>query len=731
MAVALLAAACTSGGGRSAPPAINLTGKIKLVSYDDCAEMLTSLRTATARNANAWGFGMPMVSLEAADTARSAVGATGTGAVSTYSTTNVHEAGVDEPDLVKTDGERVIVVTQGVLRVVDTATRKVTGELRLVPKEQSWIPADLLLSGDRALVLMTQGGETLGMDTVARMRPMSGPKYVLVDLSGQPTEVASMRMTGSHVDARMVGSTVRLVVRSSPDIPFPEPKPNQTDAERLAISREAIASAPIQAWLPKFEIQTGDAKTPGTVKCENVSHPAEFSGTSMLSVHTVDLNGTFGAVEPISVAADGDTVYGTKDSLYVTSNPTFWFMPMMPAPEPLPDVAVTPRQDPEMPTLIPDPVEPGGSGGPVAPEVQPSHPDAEKIAPPSSGTVEPKSAPSAVPSAAPTPVPPVDPSPQPSAGSTPVETIAPTPMPSAGLTPIETIEPAPTPPPQRTEVHRFDITAPTAPRYVSSGSVPGRLLNQYSLSEHAGHLRIATTLDPQTANAKSESAVYVLKSDTLAQVGSITGLGKDEQIYSVRFIGDLGYVVTFRQIDPLYALDLRNPAAPKVTGELKITGYSAYLHPAGPGRLIGVGQEATTEGRQTGTQVSLFDVADPAAPKSLSRFFQEKGGSEAEWDPHAFLYWPEDNLAMMPLMSWGSNWAEGSSALVLRVTDSDITKLGMITHPKIAQQAEFAPANPGIRRCLIIGNTIWTISDLGLKVSDSTTLTDQTWLPFT
>ncbi|OON33252.1 hypothetical protein BSA16_01360, partial [Micromonospora sp. Rc5] len=88
----------------------------------------------------------------------------------------------------------------------------------------------------------------------------------------------------------------------------------------------------------------------------------------------------------------------------------------------------------------------------------------------------------------------------------------------------------------------------------------------------------------------------------------VTGLGRGERIHSVRYLGPTGHVVTFRRTDPLYTLDLTDPAAPRVTGELKITGYSAYLHPAGPGRLLGVGQEADADGRAQGLQVSLFDV---------------------------------------------------------------------------------------------------------------------------
>src|SRR4029434_2854577 len=104
--------------------------------------------------------------------------------------------------------------------------------------------------------------------------------------------------------------------------------------------------------------------------------------------------------------------------------------------------------------------------------------------------------------------------------------------------------------------------------------------------------------------------------------------------------GPRAFVVTFRQTDPLYSLDLSDPAAPRVTGELKITGYSAHLQPIGEDRLVGIGQEADAVGRVQGTQVSLFDVSDPAAPRRLDRYQVNNGSSEAEYDPHAVLWWP-------------------------------------------------------------------------------------------
>ncbi|WP_061299635.1 beta-propeller domain-containing protein [Herbidospora cretacea] len=703
IAIALLAAACTPGAGPSPDPVtpINLTTNIKLVAFDDCDSMLEGLREAAVKHAQAFQV-LPMARAEAADSAaRDVAKSTAASGNQTHSSTNVHEAGVDEPDLVKTDGDRVITINRGVLRVIDAESRRVTGTLKLLGDDLGWTEANLLVSGDRALVLFNQGGYA---SATARAKPgfeiPTTPRYVLVDLAGTPKVIGSLApLNAQHVDARMVGTTVRIVVRGEPQVPLPEYNPNMTQQQMLDAVKETYRRAPLDAWLPKYEIESGGQTTPGAVKCENVSHPADFTGRSLLTVHTLDLNGSFGTTDAISVAADGDTVYGTGTSLYVTSNPLWWggFFPMPIAvdvdPVPVPDVPsdaatpVAPSPDPDMPTQIPDP-------GKVAPDVQASPTDVEKVVP----TAETVSTPT------------------PSSAPPTAEVITPSPSESGDVVP-EVVQP------ERTEIHRFDVSGGGVPRYLASGSVPGRLLNQYSLSEYEDHLRVATTTN---TTKTSESGVYVLKADTLAAAGQVTGLGKGERIYSVRFIGPVGYMVTFRQVDPLYTLDLRDPQVPKVTGELKITGFSAYLHPAGDGRLIGVGQEANTKGQTQGTQVSLFDVRDPGAPAVLSRYHQEDSATQAEWDPHAFLYWAQDGLALIPLATWGADYYDGSQALVLKIGDT-IEKAGVITHPKADPNV---PLDPSIRRSVIIGDTVWTFSDLGVKVSDKASLADRTWIKF-
>ena len=209
----------------------------------------------------------------------------------------------------------------------------------------------------------------------------------------------------------------------------------------------------------------------------------------------------------------------------------------------------------------------------------------------------------------------------------------------------------------RTAIHKFDISDPAETRYVGSGDVTGYILNQWSMSEHDGYFRVASTTNPGwfgDVAQESQSFVTVLEEQggELIKVGQVGGLGRGERIYGVRFMGEIGYVVTFRQIDPLYTVDLSDPRGPKVRGELKIPGYSAYLHPLGDGLLLGVGQDGDLDGRALGTQVSVFDVSDLQNPVRISRQTLGNGWSEAEFDHHAFLYWPASRLAMSPVESW-------------------------------------------------------------------------------
>ncbi|MFK3982521.1 beta-propeller domain-containing protein [Micromonospora sp. NPDC050397] len=631
-------------------------GGMRLVAFDSCAEALTGLRSAAKAYVGPWGLGgdvVPMLDAAGGAGRSAAQRAAPAGAApppaapeaaadaaAGYSGTNTHEAGVDEPDLVKTDGRRIVTVNGGILYVIDPVSRQRTGRLELFPPDDPgrWSESNLLLHGDRALVLVRDGWG--GVATPAVGRPaivpgtgelppspdtVSGPRLILVDLTGAPRVIAQYRTDGSLVDARQVGATVRIVVRSAPRLVFPY-RETGSDDDRIAANRDIIDRAPTEAWLPRYEITTGGTTRTGQVGCDRLVRPAHYSGASMVTLLNFDLGApTLDDAAPLAVVADGDTVYSTGSRLYLTNDQRWRFAG---------------RED------------------------------------------------------------------------------------IGGFAPQERDE--------VTEIYQFDTAGSGPARYLTATTVEGWLINQYAMSEWNGHLRVATTTGQiRGGDRDSSSTVYVLRADgrTLTETGRVTGLGKGERIYAVRFAAGTGYVVTFRQTDPLYTVDLTRPEAPRVTGELKITGYSAYLHPIEEGRLLGIGQEADGQGVTQGTQLSLFDVSDLSRPQRLAQHLIRQGHSEAESDPHAFLYWPAQRLVVVPLTEYGTartrpGQLPTQGALTLRLTERGFTPTGQIEHTSKA-----GPERNGmIRRSLVVGDTLWTVSDAGLMATRLSTMDSAGWV---
>lgn len=268
----------------------------------------------------------------------------------------------------------------------------------------------------------------------------------------------------------------------------------------------------------------------------------------------------------------------------------------------------------------------------------------------------------------------------------------------------------PVQPSGETQIHRFETSGPAATEYTASGEVRGRLIGQFAMSESDGVLRVASTDGDTWAEGpgESESLITVLSENdgSLEEIGRVGGLGRGEEIYAVRFIGEMGYVVTFEQTDPLYTVDLSDPEDPVTTGELKIPGYSAYLHPVADGRLLGIGQAGTADGTITGAQASLFDVADPANPRRLDELALSDGrygSTSTEWDHHAFLYSPEHALAVVPVQSYGRGGMRGAIALAV---DPE-TGLTEVAHLDDEGQIE---------RMLVAGENLVTVSTRAVAV---------------
>lgn len=629
VALTMLLSACspaTTGGGRD-----EAGTAAALQAFDSCDALTTELRRRGLAQLAAGGpaevLGGVTRDMAVAAEAQSS-GATGSApavGAGTWSDTNVQVEGVDEPDVVKTDGTYLYMVADGALRVVDV--REDRPEVAATLPMDDGAPRDLLLHGDRLLVLgdavMAPGGRLDPRASDERdvaMQMLGQPRTRLwsVDITdpAQPRIESTMAVDGGLLTARLTDGIARVVIRSLPVLPYAL-RPPGVEADEVDVGRQ-IADATSEQLLPRVTVDGGGSAP--LVACSAVRAPDGGDDLGLVSLLSLDLDrADLDADRVDAVLGGADTVYADADSLYVTTSRWPVVLPVEP---------------------LPLPAEPLPS------------PAADRAVEPSPATVT-------------------------------------------------------------TEVHRFDLSADGA-TYVASGSVPGTVLNQWALSEHDDHLRIATTIDDGTRR-RSHSAVHVLRRDgaQLVEVGRTGDLGRGERIYAVRYAGALGFVVTFRQVDPLYTLDLSDPTAPSVLGELKIPGYSAYLHPVGEDHLLGIGQDADPDGRVTGLQISLFDVSNLHAPARVGQVgLGPQTSSPVEYDHRALLAWPDHDLVAVPVERWDDG---GSDVLVLTATDDGrLAERGTI---------ELGATVPGAMvRTVVVGDRLLTVSPDLVTVSDLATL---------
>lgn len=209
-----------------------------------------------------------------------------------------------------------------------------------------------------------------------------------------------------------------------------------------------------------------------------------------------------------------------------------------------------------------------------------------------------------------------------------------------------------------TYVHKLDLSQPHRAGYVASATVEGTLLNSFSMDEHEGVLRVATTLTRRVAapgndwgnlELSNRLSTYREEDGELKLLGQSEELAPGERIYSARFLGDKGYVVTFRQVDPLFTFDLSDPAHPRKVGELKVPGFSSYIHPLDENHLLTVGVHVDESGdwRTRSLKLSLFDVTDPAHPReSFTQWVGTAyGWSDALYEHKAFNFFPAKGAA--------------------------------------------------------------------------------------
>lgn len=306
-------------------------------------------------------------------------------------------------------------------------------------------------------------------------------------------------------------------------------------------------------------------------------------------------------------------------------------------------------------------------------------------------------------------------------------------------------------PTEKTSIYKFNLDADKI-TYQGSTEVPGTILNQFSMDEFDNHFRIATTTGyVSQQNSTATNNVFVLDKD-LKQVGTLTDLAPGEKFYSTRFMGDRAYLVTFKKVDPLFTVDLSDPTNPTVLGQLKIPGFSDYLHPYDETHLIGIGKNAVDaeEGEfawYQGLKLALFDVTDVANPKEMfSTIIGDRGtDSQALTDHKAFLFDKEKNLLVIPVSlaqltdeqksavdfsasAYGQYVYQGSYVYDLSLDKGFVLK-GRITHDESNQNAlkngYYYEDNTTITRNLFIDGSLYSLSQKKIGINSLSDLADQ------
>jgi hypothetical protein len=276
-----------------------------------------------------------------------------------------------------------------------------------------------------------------------------------------------------------------------------------------------------------------------------------------------------------------------------------------------------------------------------------------------------------------------------------------------------------------TALHKFSLANGIGkPLYKGSGVVTGWLNNQFSMGEYNSYLRIGTTRGGWWGEGFSNRLAILTEQDgALVETGRVEGLAQGEKIYAMRFDRDRGYMVTFRQTDPLFTFDLSDPRNPRKVGELHVNGFATYIHLVGQNnnRLLTVGRSADASGRVTGNKLQLFDVTNLAAPALLGDYELGDGWSTALYDHHAFLYYEPLGILAIPYYNYGSTSAGYSSGLrVFAVNSIGITQRGVVQAPTVS--SGYGAYADTVDRAVIIGTDIYAISHRSVTVAGTTLL---------
>ena len=646
-AAAVLVALLVLAGGLSVYTQLRLSQprQVSIERFDTCAQLADAFnQSAQSGYYRGWGvLGGTIAPLAQGASKESA----DSSAASDYSTTNVQVEGVDEADIVKTDGEYIYTLSGSKLVIVK-AWPADDAEVLSETELGDLSPREMLIDGDMLMLFGStsfQGGPLTEEGSAGEAKEIYPYPYwytmttvQLWDVSDreEPCMERAVDFEGDYLTSRKIGDDVYFVINSYPRI-YPMP----LDAEEIIpLYRDRSAREIESPEEENYEPACG---------CADVSYFEPINAQSFITLASMSISDPDADVEKEVIAGSGDNVYASQDNIYIAEyyySPWFW-----------------------------------GIRAPDMPQEEPT---------------------------------------------------------------------------ESTSVHKFSLDSGEID-YIANAEVPGHVLNQFSMDEHDGFFRIATTVGhvSQTA-ASSTNNIYVYDSD-MNLTGKLEDLAPGEQIHSARFMGDRGYLVTFKKIDPLFVIDLSDPARPEVLGKLKIPGYSDYLHPYDENHLIGIGKEtveAEEEGRDfawyQGIKMALFDVSDVENPVEMYKVVIGDRGTDSPIlrDHKAFLFDREKELLVIPILlaeikgdpsdllpdwAYGDYVYQGAYVYSLNLEDGFDLR-GRITHydddEAFKKSGYYFMGNYDIERSLYIDDVLYTLSRNRLKLSDLSGLDELAVLDF-
>jgi uncharacterized secreted protein with C-terminal beta-propeller domain len=564
-------------------------------------------------------------------------------APSTVSQTNTQVQGVDEADIVKTDGKHIYVISRNRLYVVKSWPAENLETLASVPFFDEYV-SDMVLEESGQLLVIGQ----------VHPEPLSGywsaptrTSVTAIDVKDpvKPTVAKRYVLPGSYHSLRRVGTSVRLILRNDSNfytahlgwhvlnlfynMDITEAEFNARVDLELERNVAATKERTLSYWLMQDQYKQYNGLDATNIDLPNICAsayiPTAPTALGLTSIVTLELNS--GSIETTHLLTNADTVYANAESLYFTTNYWWW------------------------------------------------HQTADQK--------------------------------------------------------------------DYTFIHKFDIRDPKTSNYLGSGAVAGQLLNQFSMDEFEGNLRVATTVTERTPIDEQEPvpfwwrpfqtktfnqvSVLGMSGSKLALLGETDPLANDERIFSVRFNGKKGYVVTFRQVDPLFTLDLSVPTDPKVVGELKVDGVSNYIHMLDANHLLTVGRGDSWNSMR----ITIFDVTNPAAPTEKHKLDIPNQTTQAQWDHKAFSFVAETGTLALPVSGYSNanvtegNWWNSyrSAVMVFKVsTETGIKSLGELAVNDMYQGMNFGwywwYQRAYVTRAVIADNFVYAISQFGVRSAD-------------